>query len=241
MKRELIIINVILALTVIGAAVELRRGWVDFETTHSPAGIQFDGEALGVPAGAESPARPVQDWTAIAEQNLFSFDRNDLVIEDLVIETSESPVAARPRPFLFGTVSLGDEPMAMLASGGAGNRAARPVRIGRVIDGWELIEILDKSVRIRSGGVETTVIMNDPTARMPRDRRRTAARSGAAPAVYSVQAPVPAARVQSGVNRTPARQSGTPNPAAVTEDNVPPGFMIQRTPFGNRLVPKPQP
>ena len=81
MKRELIIINVILALTVIGAAVELRRGWVDFETTHSPAGIQFDGEALGVPAGAESPARPVQDWTAIAEQNLFSFDRNDLVIE----------------------------------------------------------------------------------------------------------------------------------------------------------------
>ena len=236
MKRELIIINVILALTVIGAAVELRRGWVEFETTHSPAGIQFDGEALGVPAGAESPARPVQDWTAIAEQNLFSFDRNDLAIE-----TSEGPVAAGPRPFLFGTVSLGDEPMAMLASGGAGNRAARPVRIGRVIDGWELIEILDKSVRIRSGGVETTVIMNDPTARMPRDRRRTTARSGAAPAVSSVQAPVPAARVQSGVNRTPARQSGTPNPAAVTEDNVPPGFMIQRTPFGNRLVPKPQP
>ena len=236
MKGELIIINVILALTVIGATVELRRGWVEFETTHSPASIQFDGEALGVPAGAESPARPVQDWTAIAEQNLFSFDRNDLAIE-----TSEGPVAAGPRPFLFGTVSLGDEPMAMLASGGAGNRASRPVRIGRVIDGWELIEILDKSVRIRSGGVETTVIMNDPTARMPRDRRRTAPRSGAAPAVSSVQAPVPAARVQSGVNRTPARQSGTPNPAAVTEDNVPPGFMIQRTPFGNRLVPQPQP
>ena len=236
MKGELIIINVILALTVIGATVELRRGWVEFEATHSPAGIQFDGEALGVPARAESPARPVQDWTAIAEQNLFSFDRNDLAIE-----TSEGPVPAGPRPFLFGTVSLGDEPMAMLASGGAGNRASRPVRIGRVIDGWELIEILDKSVRIRSGGVETTVIMNDPTARMPRDRRRTAARSGAAPAVSSVQAPVPAARVQSGVNRTPARQSGTPNPAAVTEDNVPPGFMIQRTPFGNRLVPKPQP
>ena len=240
MKGELIIINVILALTVIGATVELRRGWVEFETTHSPAGIQFDGEALGVPDGAESPARRVQDWTAIAEQNLFSFDRNDLAIE-LAIETSEGPVAAGPRPFLFGTVSLGDEPMAMLASGGAGNRAFRPVRIGRVIDGWELIEILDKSVRIRSGGVETTVIMNDPTARMPRDRRRTTARSGAAPAVSSVQAPVPAATVQSGVNRTPARQSGAPNPAAVTEDNVPPGFMIQRTPFGNRLVPKPSP
>ena len=236
MKRELIVINMILALAVIGATVELRRGWVEFETTHSPAGIQFDGEALGIPDEADGTARPIQDWTAIAEQNLFSFDRNDLGIE-----TPEGPVAAGPRPFLFGTLSLGDAPMAMLASGEAGTRAYRPVRIGELIDGWELIEILDKSVRIRSGSVETTVIMNDPTAQRPRDRSRTTARSGAAPVVSTVQAPVSATNVQSGVNPTPARQAGRPNPAAVTEDNVPPGFMIQRTPFGNRLVPKPQP
>ncbi len=236
MKRELIIINVILALTVIGATVELRRGWVEFEIIHSPAGIQFDGEALGIPDEADGTARSVQDWTAIAEQNFFSFDRNDLAIE-----TSEGPVAAGPRPFLFGTLSLGNEPMAMLATGEAGNREYRPVRIGEVIDGWELLEILDKSVRIRSGGVETTVIMNDPTAQMPRDQSRTIARSGAAPPVSTVQAQAAAPSVESGVNRNTSRQSGTANPGAVTEDNVPPGLMIQRTPFGNRLVPKPPP
>ena len=115
------------------------------------------------------------------------------------------------------------------------------MRIGEVFDGWELVEILDKSVRIRSGGVETTVIMNDPTAQMPRDQSRTIARSGAAPAVSTVQAPAAAAGVQSGVNQPTTRQSGTANRGAVTEDNVPPGFVIQRTPFGNRLVPKPQP
>ncbi len=236
MKRELIIINVILALTVIGATVELRTEWVGFETTHSPAGIQFDGEALSAPDEADRTVSPIQDWTAIAEQNLFSFDRNDLAIE-----TSEGPVAAGPPPFLFGTMSLGEDPMAMLAIGEPGNREYRPVRIGEVFDGWELVEILDKSVRIRSGGVETTVIMNDPTAQMPRDQSRTIARSGAAPAVSTVQAPAAAAGVQSGVNQPTTRQSGTANRGAVTEDNVPPGFVIQRTPFGNRLVPKPQP
>ena len=239
MQRELIVINMILVLAVIGATVELRRGWVEFETTHSPAGIQFDGEALGISDAADETAIPIQDWTAIAEQNLFSFDRNDLGI--LGIETSEGPVAAGPRPFLFGTLSLGEAPVAMLASSEEGNRAYRPVRTGERIDGWEIIEILDKSVRIRSGSVETTVIMNDPTAQRPRDRSRTTAQSGAAPVVSTVQAPASATNVQSGVNRTPARQSGQPNPAAVTEDNVPPGFRLQRTPFGNRLVPEPQP
>ena len=68
MKRELIIINVILALTVIGATVELRTEWVGFETTHSPAGIQFDGEALSAPDEADRTVSPIQDWTAIAEQ-----------------------------------------------------------------------------------------------------------------------------------------------------------------------------
>ena len=237
MKRELIIINIVLAAALIGAAFELRAGWLDFEATHDASRSQFAGDPLGVPAPDDEEPESIQDWTPIVDQNLFSFDRNDLAIE-----TPEGPVAAGPRPFLFGTVSLGDEPMAMLATSDPGDRAYRPVRVGEVIDGWELVEILDKSVRVRSGGVEETVIMNDPTAQIPRDRGRTIDRIGAPPPVSTVQAPAAAATVQSGVNnRSTSRQSGTPNPATLTEDNVPPGFMIQRTPFGNRLVPKPQP
>ena len=238
MKRELIVINIVLVAALIGAGFELRAGWLDFEATHDASRIQFAGDLLGAPSPTDEEPASVQDWTPIVDQNLFSFDRNDLAIE-----TAEGLVAAGPRPFLFGTMSLGDQPMAMLATGGPGNRAYRPVRVGEVIDGWELVEILDKSVRVRSGGVEETVIMNDPTAQVRRDRSRTIARSGAPPPVSTVQAPAnTAATVQSGVNRTTAsRPSGTPNPATVTEDNVPPGFMIQRTPFGSRLVPKPPP
>ena len=233
MKRELIVINVVLVLALFGAGFELRRGWLDFEATHDVSRIQFEGDPLGAPAAPESMGVLIEDWILIAEQNLFSFDRNDLAIQ-----AAEVLVAAGPRPFLFGTASLGAEPLAMLASGASGNRAYQPMKVGEVIDGWELVEIFDKSVRVRSEGVEVTVIMDDPTADAPRVANRTIARSGATPQVATVRAPPP---VQSGVNRSAGARPTNPNPPAVTPDNVPPGFMIQKTPFGNRLVPKPQP
>ncbi len=234
MKRELIVINVVLVLALVGAGFELRRGWLDFEATHDVSRIQFEGDPLGAPAAPESTGAPIEDWILIAEQNLFSFDRNDLAIQ-----TAEVLVAAGPRPFLFGTVSLGAEPLAMLGTGNGGDRAYQPMKVGEVIDGWELVEIFDKSVQVRSEGVEVTVIMNDPTADAPRVANRTIARSGATPQVATVRAPT--AAVQSGVNRSAVARPTNPNPSAVTPDNVPPGFMIQKTPFGNRLVPKPQP
>ena len=146
MKRELIVINVVLVLLVIGVAFELRRGWLDFKANHNVALITFDGEALGAPDVPPETGLTAQDWTAIGDQNLFSFDRNDLNIE-----SPNDSGSAGPRPFLFGTMSLGSEPMAMLARGEGGNRAYRPMKIGEVIDGWELKEISEKSVRIQSG------------------------------------------------------------------------------------------
>lgn len=237
MKRELIVINVILAFLVVGVIANIWKEWVGFKSVHSAENVQFDGEALRISEAAVDMNLLIQDWTAIAEQNLFSFDRNDLAIEPV-----GAPSAAGPRPFLFGTISLGTESMAMLATGNQGNRDYRPVRLGQSIDGWELIEILEKSVRIRSGNVEATVSMNDPTARMPRNQLRTIARSGGAPTVSTIHAPSSSqSAVQSSTNTSSTRQARRPNRGPITEDNVPEGFMIQRTPFGNRLIPKPQP
>ena len=238
MKRELIVINVVLVLLLAGIAFELRQGWLDFKANHHVSLITFEGEALGTPDVPPETGAPTQDWTAIGDQNLFSVDRNDLNIES---PTDSGPVG--PRPFLFGTISLGSEPMAMLARGKEGNRAYRPMKIGEVIDGWELKEISAKSVRIQSGEIEATVIMNDPTANTPRVANRTTPRGGSAPQVSTVQASRRKAPVESNVNRPGAVAVPVvnPNPVFTTEDDVPPGFMIQRTPFGARLIPKPPP
>ena len=53
MKRELIVINVVLVLALVGAGFELRRGWLDFEAKHDVSRIQFEGDPLGAPAAPE--------------------------------------------------------------------------------------------------------------------------------------------------------------------------------------------
>ncbi len=237
MKRQIVILNAGLVLLVAGAGVGFRNAWVGFRVSHDVGRVQYTGDAVSapvLPANGDEPG--VQVWTGIADQNPFSFDRTDISIE-----VAEAPVPAGPLPILFGTVSFGTAPMAMLATGDPGNRDYRPMRVGDVIDGWELVEIQAKSVLVESGGVRETVIMNDPTAQMSRDRSRTIARNGPPPQVSTVQAPRgSAAQTQPVVNRGSARPA-TPTPASLSEQNVPPGFMIQKTPFGNVLVRKPQP
>lgn len=240
MKRQFMILNVGLFLLLAVAGLKFRTDWLNFGVSQDVDRVQFGGDAVSPPVfTATGGATALQTWTDIADQNLFSFDRNDISIA-----IAEGPVVVGPRPILLGTVSLGSGPLAMLAVGEQGNREYRSVRVGEVVDGWELIEIEGKAVVIESGGVRSTIIMNDPTAaQIPRDRRRTIARNGAGPQVSTVQTaqtPPPGAGTQSSVNRSPARLAA-PNPANIMEENVPPGFMIQRTPFGNRFIPKPQP
>ena len=101
MKRELIVLNVALGAALVGTVLELRDGWLDFEATHEVSRIRFDGDPLEVPEVTEAESVPIQDWTPIVDQNLFSFDSNDLSIG-----TPEDQIVAGPRPFLFGTVAL---------------------------------------------------------------------------------------------------------------------------------------
>ena len=235
MKRELMIVNAVIVVALIGAGFQLRTAWRDFDTTHDVSGIQFEGEALSVPtAVAGTEASPVEDWNSVSDQNLFSFDRNDIAIG--VGETE--PIG--PRPVLFGTMSLGGEPLAMLAA--PGDRAYRSVKVGETINGWTLVEIRDKSVVLSAGGSEEAVNMNDPTAAVPREARRTMARSAPPPQVSTVQpAPAPVTATTLGSSRgTPGRGVTVQTPTGpVSEDNVPPGFRIMKTPFGNVLVRNP--
>ena len=235
MKKELVVINVLLLAVVIGAVFQSLNGWTAFGISHDPEAIQYEGEAFGSPlvpdteGGRENP-----DWARIAEENLFSYDRNDLSIAP-----PENPVATGPRPILFGTMSIGDGPIALLATGQPGNTASMPYQVGESIDGWQVLEIVNKSVVVESGGVRSTVLMNDPTAQVPRGTARTLASGSVAPQVSTVGAGAPGPTVQSSTTSTGTRAS-VPSPSEITEENVPPGFRIQRTPgFGNRIVPIP--
>jgi hypothetical protein len=238
MKKEFVVINGLLLAVVVGAAFQSFRTWTAFGISHDPNAIQYEGEAFGsplVPDADEGAGSP--DWTRVSDQNLFSFDRNDLAIAAPV-----TPLATGPMPVLFGTMSLGEGPVALLAAGEVGDRRdSRPYSVGQTIGGWLLVEVANKSVVVESGGIRTTILMNDPTAQVPRGTGRTIAAGSATPQVSTVGAASPGSTVQSSVAGT-ARATRPPPPSAITEDNVPPGFRILRTPgFGNIVVPIPEP
>ena len=123
--------------------------------------------------------------------------------------------------------------MAMLGPGDAGNRSYRPMVVGDVIDGWKVIEVNEKTAVVESGGVQETILMNDPTAQIPRDYNRTLA--GAQNPVL----PAPVARAPEPEQpRVPVVQPqvGAPAPAPAAGA---PGTRIIRTPFGDKVVPVP--
>ena len=110
MWRRLLLINLLLLGLVIAGVLKLRRSWREFEATHRAEAIQAEPEtARTIPAITEALARP-DDWTEIPTKNLFSFDRNDIAIV-----APKDVQQAGPKPLLFGTMSIGNESVAMLA------------------------------------------------------------------------------------------------------------------------------
>jgi hypothetical protein len=225
MMRRLLVLNIVLAAVLVAMAVRFHNDWRNFESTHQIAAIQPESEAApNIAAPATPNAGTPEDWTDIPSHNLFSFDRTDIPI----LEPTAPPKPPGTKPILFGTVSLGKEPLAMVASGQPpGNRNYRPMKIGEVIDGWTITKILDKSITIKADDVEQSVLMNDPSAQVPRDATRTTA--AAAPVVSTSQPqPAPSALTASPLSAPPPQSTASP-PRGRRR-------ILQQTPFGVREI-----
>jgi len=217
MLKRILILDVGLLVLLVLAGVKLRRDWQAFDPAHDLALIQ--------PAAQAFPALPVTaatggaaaDWTEIPARNVFSFDRSDI---DIVAATpAEPPKPSAPKPVLFGTIFLDKtHQMALLASGPSG-RNYREMKVGEEIDGWKVVEIQNKSVVVESLGVRETVIMNDPSARIPRDGGvRTA--SASAPTIITTGQP-PASGVASPTVSSPSPSTGAPVQAPTSAPSGP--------------------
>jgi hypothetical protein len=123
-------------------------------------------------------------------------------------------------------MSLGKEMMAMIAPGKPGSRDYKPMKVGETIDGWTIVSISDKSLVVKANDVEETIVMNDPTAQVPREHTRTI--EAPPPSVTSVGGPPTSA---------PQAPSAAAQPAAAQPAGQPGRRTItQVTPFGVRQV-----
>jgi hypothetical protein len=228
--RMLIITNVALLLLVMLGGAKLRRDWREYKRSHTVDGIQpgADTRAIGVPPRTVEP--PLTDeWKTAAERDVFSFDRNDVPVAPPARPVATAAVPNRPKPFFFGSMSLGGGRMALMGPGNPGNRAYRPLTVGDEIDGWKLIQVDPKAVVVESGGVQERILMNDPSAQIARDYSKTLSTATNAP-VVSI-GPPPAA--------VPAAQPNSQQPSPTGADGPAPRTRIIKTPFGDKVVPEP--
>jgi hypothetical protein len=232
--RRILILNLSLIAALAAISVRLYEEWITFDATHQTGAVAPEREtftklASGVPPNAPAPA----NWTDIPSHNPFSFDRTDIaILEPKAPPPPPAPkVALGPKPVLFGTIIIGSDPLAMVAPGKPGAREYKPMKIGETIDGWTIVSIADKSVVIKGNEIQETILMNDPTAQVPRDHTRT------------IEAPPPPTVISIG--GPPAPLSSSAAPAAATTTAAPgqaspqPGqrrVITQVTPFGVRQV-----
>jgi hypothetical protein len=231
MWRRLLIVELGLAIALIYGGFRVRQSWRAFDVSHQVQSIAPEKEpARTLPQVNRLSGKP-EDWTEISIKDPFSFDRNDVAI---VAPKQAAPT--QPKPVLFGTMSIGNEWIAMLAPALGGNRASQAVRVGQSIgDYWQLLEIHENSVVVVSdNGVRQTVILNDPTAQVPRSYERTL--TGAAPP--QVALPV----VSPGTTPSPQQTVATPSaPQQVSPaGGEQPKPKILNTPFGPIIRTDPQ-
>jgi hypothetical protein len=224
MWRRLLVLDLLLAAVLAFGVVRIRASWNEFQATHRVESIQPEPEpAKNVPPLVVVSAAP-GDWTEISVKNPFSFDR-----QDIPIVAPKQAAPTQPRPLLSGIISIGNENVAMLASA-QGGRNSQPIKVGESIDGWEVIEIQDRSVIVSAAnGVRETIQMGDVRSRIY-DRTGTNLAAGPAVNVVNTTPQAPA---------TPTANSPAPTAAAPqTGFGQPTGEMLQ-TPFGP--VPKTRP
>src|SRR5438067_1478940 len=139
----------LIALLIFGG-VKFKEEWKAFGPLHDPASIQPGRLTLpALPASVASSGTAQTEWTEVATRNPFSFDRTDVDI----VAAAPAAKPLGPKPILFGTMLIGKERTAVLAPGSAPTGAARPMKVGEVVDGWTIVEIAASSISIESNGL----------------------------------------------------------------------------------------
>jgi hypothetical protein len=202
--RRVVLLDLILVAVLVAGVIRIRQSWKDFEKSHRVETVQPEKETIKTLPVASVIATGSEDWTDIGVRNPFSFDRNDIAI---VAPKQAAP--AQPKPVLFGTMALGNERIAMLGPGQTGSQASRPVKVGESIGTWQVVEIQEKAVIVVANGVRETVILNDPSAQVPRSMVRTI--SGSAPP------PQPVVVNTAAPQQTAPATANTPAPAGAPQ------------------------
>jgi len=245
MRRQLLIVNVILLLAAVGLGYKLRADWKQAarrQETLAANQTPTAPPAVGLPA----PPQPTGGAELIVANNLFFSDRNNQI-----------PVAAQKKPapqqpLLIGTMNLGRTKLALMVEANQPATMPRQVKEGEDFAGYRLIEIGNNQVVIEWEGIKKTVDVSltpvqvsapayTPTA----SNAPTVSSTASAPVTITPGTPPPpdTAKIIPG-KQGPGEEflPGSTSKVAYAGDPLPPGTVIsgymkveRASPFGKEM------
>lgn len=219
MRKQFWAINLLLLVSAGGLGWKLHSDWQAYATHNAPESLK-----LRPPGGVSAPgAAAPRDYAVIAQQNPFHPDRSDAVPQ------TEQLQAAGSLPLIYGSVILGNNRFALLAT--EGMPKPQKVAEGEVFNGYRVAQVLPQSIVLESEAGKNEVMLYNAMERLRREHTRTqpTTTSPAAPAVTSTGGATVAAPATAPVVGTGA----APQPAQAAPAGPPrPGKRIMQTPFG---------
>ena len=231
MRRQDLILTLLLILSLCGLGFKLYRGWHNYAAQNGPQALEVRAlTGVSVP-----PPAPARDYSLIARQNPFHPDRNDTIA--LPADRAQ-PIG--PPPLIYGSVILGNTRFALMAT--EQSPKAEQVSEGSMFNGYRLVKVSPESVVLDSGAGSQEIMLYNALEKLHRQSAKTVAASSGprpsapAPVISSTSNPQP---MQTDVaNAGPVNLPPTPPSPATPAIAAPPGKVVMDTPFGPILVDK---
>ena len=232
MNRKLIFLNVVLALIVGYAGYLLRNEWKGAkarEEAMRKAKVKVNPPAP-LPALANQPPVLATTYKDVAIKTLFHPTRNP-DLPPPVVEAAPPPPPPPPLPKYYGTMNLGNGPLALLAIGSAASQAVKP---GGNIGPFKLVDVNTVDITFEWNGQILRRTLDQLTSRtIPSSNDGDGGRSVAAAAPAPVAVPVVKQPIGPGETTSFGFKTCSPNDS-LPDGTVQGGFrkVSYQTPFG---------
>jgi hypothetical protein len=233
MRRQDLALNLLLLLSLGALGWKLHRDWKDYAMRNGPLTLETRPIAtVSVPSLSVT-----QDYTAVARQNPFQADRNDVIPE---AAAQAKPMG--PPPLFYGSIIMGNTRFALMGT----EQSPKPERVseGSPFDGYQLLKVLPESIILESAAGRDEIMLYNALMRLHRQQSKTTVSTAShslttSPVASSAPGTTPvqtSASVAEPVNSSAAATSSIAPAVA-----VPAGKEIVNTPFGPVTVDKKKP
>ena len=233
MRKQDLILNLGLFFTLGLLGWKLHKDWRNYAIQNGTQALEVHSlNGVSLPPPLTTP-----DYTAVARQNPFHPERNDVIVQP---SAQTQPIG--PPPLIYGSIIMGETRFALMAS--EQSPKAERVSEGEAFEGYKLVQVLPESVVLESSAGRSEIMFYNALMRLHRQGGKTASAVASHPTTPNS---VGASAIVATATSTDVAAAGSAAPTsrenlqAAPAQAVPQGKELIDTPFGPILVDKKKP